>query len=229
VQCVAPSRWTWIEAAILFVVLIALAAAWKWTALGEYAHPDRLGAALEPYRTRWFGLPLVVGVFVVAELLMFPVVVLIFVCGLAFGPWVGALYAMAGTMASAVPPFLLGRHLGRKRVERMGGAPVRKLVSMLQRKGLMAVFVVRKIPAPYSLVNLVCGACGLSLTDFLWGTALGMVSGVLIITVLSTGVREMIAHPRPAPLLLLVGVLAATVVATVYLQRYLNRRAGKTS
>jgi uncharacterized membrane protein YdjX (TVP38/TMEM64 family) len=226
---VAPSRWTWLEAGILLAVLIALAAAWKWTALSEWAHPARLEEALEPYRTRWVGLPLVVGVFVVAELLMFPVVVLIFVCGLAFGPWVGALYALAGSMASAVPPFLLGRRLGRKRVERLGGAPARKLIGMLQRKGLLAVFVVRKIPAPYTLVNLVCGACGLKLSEFLWGTALGMVSGVIIITVLGTGVREIIAHPRPAQLLLLAGVLTATGVATTLLQRYLNRRAGRSS
>ncbi|HEX5011252.1 MAG TPA: VTT domain-containing protein [Planctomycetota bacterium] len=225
----AASRRTWIEAGILLAVLIALAAAWKWTPLGEWANPARLGAALEPYGNRWVGLPLVVGVFVVAELLMFPVVVLIFMCGLAFGPWIGALYALVGVVVSAIPPFLLGRKLGRRRVERLGGAPVSKLVSLLQRKGLVAVFVVRKIPAPYSLVNLVCGACGLKLVDFIWGTMLGMAAGVIIITVLGTGLRQVLTHPQPAQLVLLACVVAATGTTTMLLQRRLNRRAGRSS
>ena len=226
---VAPSRWTWIEAGALVLIVGALAAAWKWTDLAEWASPSRLSDALEPWRRSWLGLPLVLAVFIVAELLMFPVLVLIFVCGLAFGPWLGALYALAGAVASAVLPYYIGRRLGRKRLERWGGEPTRKLARALQRKGLIAVFLVRKVPAPYTAVNLLCGACGVKLADFLFGTVLGMVAGTVLITVLGSGLGGMFSDPEPREWVALIGMTLGAVGLALVLQRILNRRAGRAT
>src|SRR5689334_22904621 len=101
-----------IAVCFLVLVLALLAAAWKWTDLSEWADPDRIGELLEPLKTHWYGFPAVVVVFVVAELFVFPVLVLVFVCGVAFGPVLGPIYALAGSLASALPPFFLGRRLG---------------------------------------------------------------------------------------------------------------------
>jgi phospholipase D1/2 len=94
-----PTRWT--HGILLVVALGVLAAAWKWTPLSTWADPDRISALLEPLRTHWYGFPVVVAVFVVAELFVFPVMVLVFVCGVAFGPVLGPIYALAGSLASA--------------------------------------------------------------------------------------------------------------------------------
>jgi phospholipase D1/2 len=220
----APSRWTWIEGAILVLMLAALAAAWKWTALGEWADPDNLSDLLEPFRRSWLGLPLVIAVFVLLELVMFPVLVLIFVCGLAFGPWLGAAYALVGSVASAIPPFLLGRKLGRERIEHWGGEAARKLTEKVHDKGLIAVFVLRKIPAPYTAVNMACGASGLRLRDFVLGTALGMVSGIVLITVVGTSLTELFSDPEPGKLWLMAGVIAGAVTMALLLQRWVRRR-----
>ena len=218
------SRRLWIEIASCLLLVAALAAAWKWTVLGEWLAPQRLGDMLEPYRTSWIGLPLVILVFVVAELVLFPVLVLVFVCGLAFGPWLGAAYAMAGSVASAVPPYLIGRWLGRKRIERWGGAVLRKLDDVLRHKGVIAVFLVRKIPAPYSLVNLACGASGVPLLDFVLGTALGMATGIILITVIGAQFHELFSDPDPGKIGLALGVLAGAVALTLLSQWFLNRR-----
>jgi phospholipase D1/2 len=219
-------RRLWIEVGVVLAGVALLAAAWKWTPLREWVSPERLRDMLEPYRSSWLGLPVVVTVFVLAELVLFPVLVLVFVCGLTFGPWEGALYAMAGAVASALPPYFLGRRLGRRRIERWGGAVLAKLDSILRRKGIVAVFLVRKIPAPYSLVNLACGASGVRLADFVLGTALGMATGIVLITVLGAQFLEVFSDPEPRKIAMALGVLAGAVALTLLSQHLLNRRLG---
>jgi len=209
---------------VCLLLVAGLAAAWKWTVLGEWLAPERLSDMLEPYRSSWLGLPLVVLGFVVAELVLFPVLVLIFVTGLAFGPWLGTAYALAGAVVSALPPYFLGRALGRKRVERFGGAALVRLDGILRRRGVIAVFLVRKIPAPYSAVNVACGASGVALPDFVLGTALGMIEGIILITVVGGQAREVFTDPEPRQIALLAGVLAGALGLTLLSQRFLNRR-----
>jgi uncharacterized membrane protein YdjX (TVP38/TMEM64 family) len=209
---------------VILVFVALLAAAWKWTGLREWADPERLAHLFEPYRTNWLAFPASIIVFVVAELCLFPVTVLIFVCGLAFGPWIGTLYALVGSLASAVVPFLIGRRLGREKLEHMGGSIVRRLERVLDKRGLVAVFLVRKIPAPYTLVNLVCGASPLSLRDFVLGTILGMGTGIVLITVISGQLMDMLRHPEAGQIAIGLLLLFVPVVIAMALQRVLNKR-----
>lgn len=220
---------SWLVYAAILLGLVALAAAWKWTDLAEWAHPDAITEYFEPLRSRWYGLPVVVLVFVVAELFLFPVLVLVFVCGVAFGPWLGSVYALAGSLASAVPPFLLGRKLGRERLERLGGDLVKRIADSLDRRGVIAVFLVRKVPAPYSIANLICGASPVSLRDFLLGTLLGMGTGVILLTVLGAGIVDLLRDPRPMAILGAIALLMAPLALALGVQRWFNRRAERAS
>lgn len=214
----------WTTAGIVVFVLALLAAAWKWTDLAEWADPDHVASYFEPLRNSWYGLPVVVAVFVVAEMVLFPVLVLVVVCGIAFGPVLGPIYALTGSLASAVPPFLLGRKLGRKRVEQLGGKLVERISKTLDERGIIAIFLVRKVPAPYTLVNLVCGASPVSLRDFLVGTLLGMGTGVLLLTVLGARLLDLIHDPSWGGILGAVGLLFAPLVLALIAQRWIGQK-----
>jgi uncharacterized membrane protein YdjX (TVP38/TMEM64 family) len=220
-------RWL-IVGAVVFV-LASLAAAWKWTPLAEWADPDAVAAYFEPLRSEWYGLPVVLAVFVLAELVLFPVLVLVVVCGIAFGPVQGPLYALAGSLLSALPPFFIGRRLGRKRVENWGGALARRVAKALDRKGVIAVFLVRKVPAPYSIVNLVCGASPVSLRDFILGTLLGMGTGVILLTVLGSRMMDLIRDPSVGSIAFAIGLLVAPAVIALGIQRWINNRTEHAS
>jgi phospholipase D1/2 len=221
------SKWHYVQIGGWLLALAAMAVAWVWVDRNDWTDPEVLGQALEPYRTSWLGLPLALGVFVLAELFFFPVLVLIFMSGLAFGPWLGAIYALAGAVASAVLPFFVGRWLGRKRLMQWGGAPARKLAKMLERKGVVAVFLVRKIPAPYTAVNMICGASGIGLGEFLLGTALGMVTGIVLIVVVGTNLTQIIADPQPSQVAVAAGLIAGVALLVYIMQRFLNRRLAR--
>ena len=78
-----------------------------------------------------------------------PVLLLIAATGIAFGPVLGPVYAMAGSLASASVGFAIGRWMGRRRVERLGGERIARISRTLKRNGTLAVFLVRKVPAPF--------------------------------------------------------------------------------
>jgi uncharacterized membrane protein YdjX (TVP38/TMEM64 family) len=183
--------------AALLALLLALAAAWQWTPLRAALNPERLSAWLAPHREAWYALPATLAAFVVLGQLMVSVLVLVFATGLVFGPWMGTAYALAGALSSATASFWLGRWIGGRTVERLGGERVRALSRSFARNGILAVFLVRKIPAPFALVNLVAGSSGLRFRDFLLGTLLGM--GPMIVALGAFGPQVVDVFRDPSP------------------------------
>ena len=87
----------------------------------------------------------------------------------------------------------------------------------------------RKIPAPYTLVNLVCGASPVSLRDFLLGTLLGMGTGVVLLTLAAGQLGEILRDPEPAKLGVAIALVLAPAVIAILVQRALNSRVGRAS
>jgi phospholipase D1/2 len=224
---VPPALQKWLPAIAIGAALLLLAAAWRYAGVRELIDLDQIATAVEPYRTSWYSLPATVLVFVVAELVLFPVLLLIFACGIVFGPWLGALHAMAGALASALIPFAIGRRLGHATVLRRGGVLAERVDRVLARRGVIAVFLVRKIPAPFTLVNVVCGASRVSWGDFVLGTVLGMGTGVILITVLGGQLMEIARSADAGRIVIALGMLFAPLVLALLLQRLLNRWAAR--
>lgn len=223
----ALNRWHLVHIGGWLVGLIVVALIGIWAHSKGWTDPEAVRELLAPYRSSWVGLPVVLLVFVVAELFFFPVLLLIAGCGLAFGPWLGSIYALVGSVASAILPFFIGRRLGKQRLLRWGGPPAKKLIGSLKGKGLVAAFLIRKIPAPFSLVNMLCGASGLRLRDFVLGTALGMLGGIVIIALVSGNVANLASDDGPTRYLLGGAMLVVVLAVVLVLQRFMNRRLGR--
>jgi phospholipase D1/2 len=158
--------------AILFLSGLALLV-WTWRP-GPAFNLDEFAAWLLAHRHTWYALPAVMFAFVILGLAMVPVIVLIAATGVAFGPLLGPVYAMAGCLASASTGFAIGRWVGLQRVTRLGGERITRVTRSLKRNGTLAVFLVRKVPAPFTLVNIIVGASTVRFRDFIVGTVLGM-------------------------------------------------------
>lgn len=191
-------------------------AAWKWIPLAALS-PDNVSAWVEPHRYSWYALPLVMLAFVV--LCLFPVLLLITATGVAFGPVLGPLYAMAGCLASASMGFALGRCLGLDRMRRLGGARVERVTRALNRNGTLAVFLARKVPAPFTLANMVIGASTVRYSDFILGTLLGM--GALVIALAGFGYQLIQALRDPSPAT--IGAAALFIGVPLTMAWFINR------
>jgi uncharacterized membrane protein YdjX (TVP38/TMEM64 family) len=154
------------------------------------------------------------------------VTLLIAATGIVFGPVLGVVYALAGALLSGFVTYSIGRHLGRDTVRRLAGARLNQISRKLAERGLLAVVLVRMVPvAPYSIVNMVAGASHIRLRDFMLGTFLGLLPGVLGTVIFVDRIVASVRDPGFVTFALL-GVVAGLVAgATLLLRRRIARRA----
>jgi len=178
--------------ASIAVGLFGLGMAWSYTSLTDFADAAHISALLSAYSQSIWGPLFAITAFVVGGLVVFPVLVLIAATAAALGPWLGFVTAMAGVLLSAFVLFVIGRSLGRERLQKLLGRRAGRIQERVVGKGILAVVVIRMIPvAPFSLVNVVAGASTLPLRDFLVGTLLGMMPGILAMAVLGAQIADL--------------------------------------
>lgn len=210
--------------AVVISALALVAGAWRFTELRSYTDVATLVAVVDPYRDRWWTLGALLATFVLAELLLFPILVLIFLCGVLFGPLKGSIYGLTGAVAGALIPFLAGRRLGRARLERWGGPAAQRLMRSVDERGIVAVYLARKVPLPFTITNLICGASGVRLRDFVLGTLLGMGAVVVLVAGLGGQLAATAAEPSAESVELAAGILMTGIGASLVIQRLLDRR-----
>lgn len=195
---------TLIGIASIAVALLGLAMAWSYTSLSDFADAGRISTLLSAYSQSVWGPAFAIAAFVVGGLVVFPVLVLIAATAAALGPWLGFVTALAGVLLSACILFVIGRGLGRERLQQLLGRRAARIQERVVGKGVLAVVIIRMIPiAPFSLVNVVAGASTLPLRDFLVGTLLGMTPGILAMAVLGAQIADLARNASWSSVLLL--------------------------
>ena len=209
----------------LVLVFAAMAGIWQFTSLGHHLNLAELARLIR----RIDGLPLapviVLTGYVAAAIVSVPITLLIAATGLVFGAWPGIGYALGGTLLSALATYGLGVALGRDVVRRLAGTRANRLSERIGARGIVTVMVLRLLPiAPFTIVNLVAGASHIRLRDFLIGSTLGMVPGILLTVTFAHQLLNAIRHPNPGSVAALLAIGIALVGISVWLQRWLGRR-----
>ena len=182
---------------------------------------ETISAWMAPRRHAWYALPLVMIAFVALALV--PVVGLIAATGIAFGPVLGPIYAMAGCLASGSVGFAIGRWLGRRRVEQFGGERVARVTRTAKRNGTLAVFFLRKVPLPFLLANVIAGASTVSYRDFVLGTLLGMAAIVIGLAGFGYQLTKVLSSPSPATVAGALAFVSVTLALAWLINRSLRR------
>jgi len=205
---------------VFAILLLALALAWRFTPLREWLNLSSLIALARGLEDLPFTPLAVMAVYLVAGMLMFPVTLLIAVTGIVFGPFYGALYALAGSLLSALAGFGFGVWLGRETLQQLLGRRVNSLSRRFAQRGIPAMVVIRLLPvAPFTIANVVAGVSHLSLRDYLIGTFLGMAPGIILTVAFAHNLAEAIRHPSPATMALLAGMAALLIGTALGLQK----------
>lgn len=181
---------------IALILFAALALAWRYTPLGEWLDSEEISRQLGDLAGEPLGALLAVGGVVVGCVLAIPLSFLVVVTALVFGPWLGSVYAYVGGWLACMTTYGLGRLLGRDVIERVAGSRVQTLSQKFAKRGVIAVAVLRVLPvAPAVIVNLVAGASHIRGVDFALGSAIGLVPGVLAITLFADGFTRVLEDP----------------------------------
>ncbi len=210
------------------LVVLGIALAWRYTPLSALVTADNVRAVLRGVRGEPWAILIVVLVFVLAGAIVFPLNILILTTAAVFGPWLGILYGGAGTVCSGLVMFLIGSRLGREALYRMLGERWRHGLEGVRKRGLLAVVTLRLLPiAPFTLVNLAAGASGIRFVDFLVGTLIGMLPGLVLLSVMGDRIIRVLAEPSAWDIAILVLCVAALIGLAVAAQAFLSRRRGR--
>ncbi|HEX2530111.1 MAG TPA: VTT domain-containing protein [Burkholderiaceae bacterium] len=209
----------------LAVALALLAIAWRWSPLRDWMNLEALVVFARHLDTLPFTPVAVLGGYVLGGLLVAPVTLMIAVTGIVFGPMLGGLYAVAGTLLSAAATYGIGRRLGRRTVMRIVGPRINTLSRRIARRGILTMVIVRVLPvAPFSVVNVVAGVSGIHFRDYLIGTLVGMAPGILMTVTFVHHLAEAIRNPSAGTITVLGAVAALLVGAAIGLQRLLANK-----
>jgi uncharacterized membrane protein YdjX (TVP38/TMEM64 family) len=209
------------------LVVLGIALAWRYTPLSGLVTGDNVRAVLKSVRGEPWAIVIVVLVFVFAGAIVFPLNILILTTAAVFGPWLGIVYGGAGTVTSGLVMFFLGGLVGREALYRMLGERWRHGLEGVRKRGLLAVVTFRLLPlAPFTLVNLAAGASGIRFVDFLVGTLIGMLPGLVLMSVMGDRIVRILSEPSAGDIAILVLCVAALIGLAVAAQAFLSRRGG---
>jgi phospholipase D1/2 len=208
---------------VILVLFFGLAAAWRWTSLGQSLDVDTIAtweASLEESR---FALLYVIGAYLLGGLLAFPVTLLIAATAFAFGSWTAFTYSLLGCVSSAVLVYGIGRALGQDTVARLTGPRLTRLNRLVATHGILAMATLCILPvAPYSVVNLAAGAAKIPFRDFVLGTVIGLTPGLVAIAFFEYQLENVIRNPGPVGLAVLLAFLSLMILGFVWFRRWLT-------
>lgn len=225
-----PRSPAWGKIAAFAVVCLALTALWKYTPLATFLDGNHVTGWARRAGDEWW-LPIVtVLLYTPVAFTLFPRPLLTLFAVIAFGPFMGFICAMLGIELSAWVTFVLGKKLDRNTVRRIAGTKLNGILHVLRRRGLLAMTALRLVPiAPFLVEGVVAGAARVKMSDFLIGTALGMLPGTLTSTVFGNQLEVWLEDPSQINYWLIALVLLALGIATWLVRRWLLASAPSAS
>jgi len=201
------------------LLVLGLVLIWRYTPLSEWTEPGVLRAAAMAMSDSVWAPLIVIAVYVGAGFVLFPLTILIAVTAGTFGPWLGLLYAGAGAIASSLTTYGLGATLGKKTLRNIIGPRLNRVTRRIAKQGVLAVAAVRLVPvAPFTVVNLVAGASGIRFVDFLLGTVLGLLPGLIVLSSLGNQIFHVLQNPNWSDIALFVALVLGWIGLSFGLQ-----------
>jgi phosphatidylserine/phosphatidylglycerophosphate/cardiolipin synthase-like enzyme/uncharacterized membrane protein YdjX (TVP38/TMEM64 family) len=193
--------------AAVLLLFTGLAAVWQSKALADVLDAATLNGWADALQESPLAPLLVIGAYVAGGFILAPVSLLIILTAATFDPIPGFVYALTGSVLSAVLMYAIGRIAGKDAVRRIAGTRLGRLQRQISRHGLLSVLIVRVFPvAPFTVVNLVAGASQVRLRDFVLGTVGGMGPGILALVVLEHQLYQTLRDPAQTSFALFMGL-----------------------
>ncbi|MEX2206336.1 MAG: VTT domain-containing protein [Myxococcota bacterium] len=173
---------------------------WKPESLRDYV------AALGLY-----GPLVVVAIMTFRPFLGLPMWVALILCGVLFGPWLGAAYGTIGTLLGGVLIFGIARSFGRDAVQSRIGGALRLFDDLLASRGVPWLALYAAVPvAPLTPVFASAGVSRMRLSSFCAGIGIGIVPRASVFTFAGEAAVERSATSIGVAALLIVAAAGIT-------------------
>lgn len=208
--------------AVIAVVLLMLAVAWKLGVFAHFANPRALGQTL----VGMGGWGYVVFIVAYAALQPFGVPGTIFVVAAPLiWPWQTAFaLSMAGTMSASVVGFSVARFVARDWVAARIPARLRKYDAALERSAFETVVVLRLIFWMPQVLHAFFGVSRVRFWTHFWGSLVGYVPPLLLVSYLGAEMFDASGKLQPAAWPAMAGLIAASLAIATLARAWARRR-----
>jgi uncharacterized membrane protein YdjX (TVP38/TMEM64 family) len=218
------SRRTVVISAIVFVVVLGAISITAGTALEREGLP-RLVERLRAFGDHWWAPLALIAAFVVVNMTGIPGTPLTLAAGVVWGWLFGGFWVMTSIMIGTAVPYLITRQRVprlRQTIENSFGT----LSHRLRGHGVTNVALLRLVHVfPFAAISYAAGLAGVKLRDYLIGTFIGTLPGVLIYTYLADAILSGLVSPEQAALR--IGIAAVLLVALIVVSRWLGRKVNR--
>ena len=122
-----------------------------------------------------------IGVYIIATVLLLPVIVLSLGGAILFGPYAGTLYTWIGATIGSTLAFLLAKFLGRDFVEYLLAGRFQEFERRVEKHGFTSLLILRLLPwFPMNGINFASGLTRIRLWDFVLATVIGILPGTFV-------------------------------------------------
>ena len=154
----------------------------RFTPLGHYFDGKHMTALFQRMSGSPWAPVVLIGMCIVAGPIGLPMTPFILAGGIVFGNGWGALYNWIGCVASAAVSFLLARVLGGEFVRRAVGKKLKRIETLVRRRGFWSMVGIRLVPVPFPVVNYGAALAGMRFTTFVLTSAIGLAPAMIIYT-----------------------------------------------
>lgn len=216
--------WRWVLLLIYLLALVGLALMWRDPEMRHWLEPQEISRMGRQLLDTPLGPLAVLAAYVLVVMMGAPTGLLITGGVFIFGPWPGMAYALVGMMAGAIVTYGIGRFTGAQTVDRWTSGRLALLSQHLRQRGLLAVFIARAMPvAPFIMVNLMSGALRVRFREYVAGTFLGLLPGVILISLFLDRLAAAWRKPDAASYIALAACVLGLGLAFWWLRRRLRK------
>lgn len=157
---------------------------------------DLLRALLQDVRDPIWGIFYVLLAYAIGTLVFAPITALFVATCLAVDTTRGVAYSLCGGLFSASLAYLAGRTFGARWVAGLKHKALVKLRSQVATRPVRSVLIARFLPVGnFTMINLALGGFRVHYGAFLVGNVLGMIPGLLAITVFKELLERLLSAP----------------------------------
>lgn len=163
--------------------------------------------------------------FSLVPLTFFPDSLLAILGGTIFGLSKGFLYTSIGALIGGSISFFISRILGQSFIEKFENDKLRSIQNLLKENGFLMILLLRLIPLfPFDLISYGAGLTKISYKDFILGTLIGTIPGILVFVNLGA---QWITFNKTS-IYLSVSLFILFVVISIFLKKiYINKHLSK--
>ncbi len=213
------------------IILLGLAMfglIWEFSPLKEYADLEKAAEVARQFFSHPAAPFIMVGIFVVSQLVFFPLIIMTLTTAMVFGPVEGIFISLAGACISAAITYFIGFNLGKYGLKKMMGPVCGRIRQYIEGTGIAGMIALRFVPvAPYSIVNIALGVLSIPFLTYISGSFLALLPGCIIRSFLGGAITDLWEKPDAHNLgIVVMGVvvwLSIVLAAHVMVSRWRKR------